>query len=261
MNPPPHDFPEYKRILNGQLEFYDRLAPQLRNLNDQGRQYVYLKDGIEWSINNSAKLITLTCEYFYLFLMPGVSFHHHPFSAWLVMFVASAPIFALAYFEIIRRIVGDYKKHLAVISVFLGMLVFSLVFFPQARFRVVTIEQFYLMYAASGLVFILDYFKNKLDLVPSDELARGGWAAASRRCGKAMPPEKVFVDFAGDTIDVVDPSTGEVRRDRPESRSARRPRTRQCFRLNWPAMTSIRPAREQQRPASGFHDETKLSRR
>jgi Dolichyl-phosphate-mannose-protein mannosyltransferase len=167
VNPPPQDSPEFKRILNGQQEFYERLAPQLRNLNDQGRQNVYLKDGIEWCINNPTKLVRLTWEYFYLFLMPGASFHHHPLNAWLAMFVASAPIFALAYFEIIRRIVEDYKKHLAVISIFLGMLVFSLVFFPQARFRVVTIEQFYLMYAASGLVFILDYFKNNLDRMQS----------------------------------------------------------------------------------------------
>jgi hypothetical protein len=162
VNPPPMGTPEYQRLLGMRFEIFDRLAPRLEKLSDKERQAIYLHEGIQWCIHNPARLLILTLSDLYQFIMPGFGIRHYPFKWWLITFILSAPVFVLAYFEIVRRLSSEYKNNLLIISLFLGMLAFSLIFYVQNRFRVVTIEPFYLMYGCSGLIFIIDYLKSKI---------------------------------------------------------------------------------------------------
>jgi len=161
VNPPPMGTPEYERLRGMNFEVYDRLTPQLERLSHNEKQKLYLREGIQWSVDNPGRFIILTLHNLYSFIMPGFGFHYHPFKSWIATIILSTPVFALAYFEIVRRISYEYKSNLVIISLFLGMLSFSLIFYAQNRFRVVTIEPFYLMYSCSGLMFIVDYFNRR----------------------------------------------------------------------------------------------------
>ena len=154
---PPQGALEYNRINRGDYKVFAQLAPQLRGLTHNEKQNIYLKTGVDWVILNPQKSIELFVVNMKNFLMPGFDIQHHPFKKWFFALLLSAPIFIFAYIEIIKSVVIDYKKHLPIISIFLGMLLFSVIFYSQNRFRVITIEPFYVMYASSGFIAFINY--------------------------------------------------------------------------------------------------------
>ncbi len=163
--PPSPESAEYRRIKAMDFEIYRRVAPELTGLSHQQKQNRYFREGIQWCIDHPAHFFQLMWFNFKHYLAPGFSKAHYPFKIWILALIVSTPVFCFAYFEMIRRIIFDFKSHLFVISVFFGMLIFSLGFYSQNRFRVVTIEPFYLMYACSGFIFVWNYlyvnFKKK----------------------------------------------------------------------------------------------------
>ena len=87
--------------------------------------------------------------------MPGFNILHHPFNMWLLTFMISLPIFIFAYVEIIRNLFTNYKSHLTIVSIFSGMLSVAIIFYTYNRYRTVTIEPYYVMYACSFMVYFL----------------------------------------------------------------------------------------------------------
>ena len=59
-----------------------------------------------------------------------------------------APLYVLAYLGIIKSIKLNFEKHNWILTLFIAMLVFSVVFSFESRFRTVTLEPFYSIYAA-----------------------------------------------------------------------------------------------------------------
>ena len=159
--PPSPENSEYKRLKNMDFDVYRLLEPELIGLNHQQKQNRYLQEGIKWCLNNPTHFFELLLYNLKSYLSPGFAKAHHPFRLWLLTLIISAPVFLLAYFEIIRQIFLNFKSHLVVLSVFFGMLLFSLGFYAQNRFRVVTIEPLYLMYACSGGIFLISFLTRK----------------------------------------------------------------------------------------------------
>jgi hypothetical protein len=75
---------------------------------------------------------------------------------WLLTVLISVPVFLFAYIEITRKVLFDFKSHLVIVSLFLGMLSVAMLFYAYNRYRVITIEPYYLMYACSLAVFLFD---------------------------------------------------------------------------------------------------------
>ena len=98
--------------------------------------------------------------------MPGFNILHHPFNMWLLTFMISLPIFILAYVEIIRNLYTNYKFHLTTLSIFSGMLSVAIIFYAYNRYRVTTIEPYYVMYASSFIVYFL---QEKLKLLADNK--------------------------------------------------------------------------------------------
>ena len=124
-------------------------------------QSILFNEGFQWITNNPCKFFELTFVNIKNFLIPGVNIHHYPFNIWLFSFIIGLPIFILAYVEIIKRIVLDFKTHFPILAIFLGLLSTVVIFSSQARFRVITIEPFYLMYACSLFMTIITYVRRK----------------------------------------------------------------------------------------------------
>jgi hypothetical protein len=156
VNPPLLGSTEHTRLKSMNFDVLARLAPELSGMTHQQKQARYLQEGLRWSIENPEKLFILSWHNLINFLRPGPSRDHQPFKPWLIALILSAPVFLLAYFEIVRRLHSDFRSHLLICSLFIGMLIFSLGFYTQNRFRVVTIEPYYLMYACSGLMYLIN---------------------------------------------------------------------------------------------------------
>jgi len=166
VNPPPNDSSEYQRLKNMDYKIFDELESKITNQDHKFKQAAYLNAGIEWSLQNPDKFFHLMWINIRNFLSPGFNILHHPFNLWLLTFLMSVPVFVLAYTEIIRRLLLAPRDHLAITSIFLGMISVAIIFYAQNRYRAVTVEPFYLMYACSFLIYIL---QNKLKLLTKKE--------------------------------------------------------------------------------------------
>ena len=166
VNPPPNDSSEYQRLKNMDYKIFEKLESQITNKDHKFKQATYLNAGIEWSLQNPDKFFHLLWVNIRNFLSPGFNILHHPFNLWLLTFLMSVPVFVLAYIEIIRRLLLAPRDHLAITSIFLGMISVAIIFYTQNRYRAITIEPFYLMYACSFLIYIL---QNKLKLLTKKE--------------------------------------------------------------------------------------------
>ncbi len=155
-NPPPRDSLEYRRLKNMDYKVFNDLEPEIKNKNHKYQQETYLNAGIAWSLDNPKKLFKLAWINFRNFITPGFNILHHPFSMWLLTFLISLPVFIFAYIEITRKVFFDFKSHLVVVSLFLGMLSVALLFYAYNRYRVTTIEPYYLMYACSFAVLLFN---------------------------------------------------------------------------------------------------------
>ena len=77
---------------------------------------------------------------------------------------------SFAYVEIIRNLFANYKSHLTTLSIFLGMLSVAIIFYAYNRYRVTTIEPYYVMYASSFIVYFLqEKFKVLAEKKPTRE--------------------------------------------------------------------------------------------
>jgi hypothetical protein len=160
---PPLGSEEHTRIKNMDYKIFKELTQKLIGLSHAQKQSIYLNEGIKWMSENPIKTINLFIINLRDFLMPGFNIKHHPFNKWLFAFIMSVPVFLFAYVEIIKQSIKNYKHHLPVISIFLGMIIFSVVFYTQNRFRVITLEPFYVLYACSGFVSFYEYIRSKLN--------------------------------------------------------------------------------------------------
>ena len=155
-NPPQSNSLEYRRLKNMEYHIFDKLNNSVKDQDHKYQSYIYLKAGITWMLENPKKALHLSWVNIRNFLMPGYNIFHHPFPLWLITFLMSLPVFIFAYIEIIRKLRIDPGNHLAILSIFFGMLSVSIIFYAQNRFRAVTIEPYYLMYACSFFIYLLE---------------------------------------------------------------------------------------------------------
>ena len=68
------------------------------------------------------------------------------------MLAISLPIYLLAYAGLFMALRERSRAHSWVLGLLLSMVAFSVVFYVQNRFRTITLEPFYLIYAAFATV-------------------------------------------------------------------------------------------------------------
>lgn len=129
---------------NGSQTHYDSIL----NLPQKEKQSLFFKEGINWIKNNPVKFIELKIYNAILFLSPGVSWRHYSFFNWLFSFLLSFPIYFLAYYAMFKLYKIRNINYVFIFYIFISMLLFSLVWYVQNRFRTITVEPFYIIYAA-----------------------------------------------------------------------------------------------------------------
>jgi 4-amino-4-deoxy-L-arabinose transferase-like glycosyltransferase len=121
----------------------------LMQLPVRERQSAFGKWGWQWVKENPWCAVELSAYNACFFLLPGVSFRHYPWHIWLFLFVLSVPVYFGAYAALKQVFLKPKSVHAFFAILFVGMFIFSVVFYVQNRFRTLTIEPFYLLYASA----------------------------------------------------------------------------------------------------------------
>src|ERR1035437_3842322 len=144
---PEKNSPDYLKIkdinasagyFNGSQARYDSLLllPQYEKTR------LFSVDVNNWIKGNLIKFLKLKLYDVLFFLMPGVSFRHYSFLYWLLSFILSFPLYLFAYIAILRDIRYSRRNISVILYLFLSMLMFSVFWYVQNRFRTITIEPF-----------------------------------------------------------------------------------------------------------------------
>ncbi len=115
------------------------------------KQATFYRAAREWIAEHPQKFIELKAYNLALFFLPGVSWRHYPFRTWLATFLICLPVYMLAYFALVRMLKARNPRVVPLVYVMLSMVIFSTVWYVQNRFRTITLEPLYLVYAALPL--------------------------------------------------------------------------------------------------------------
>lgn len=132
---------------NGSMAHYDSIL----RLPQKEKQRMFFHEGLAWIKANPIKFIKLKAIDALLFLTPGISYSHYSLTHWLLAFLLSLPIYLLAYYTMLKMYISGNPSFVFILYLFLSMLIFSMVWYVQNRFRTITIEPFYIIYAAYAL--------------------------------------------------------------------------------------------------------------
>jgi hypothetical protein len=150
------DITKFAGYFNGSAKKYDLLI----SAQQKYKQHVFFADAINWIKSHPSQFIRMKIYDAFFFFLPGVSYRHYEFRFWLISFLLSAPIYLMGYLTILRLSKSHFKDHCWIIYLMLTMLIFSTFWYVQNRFRTITLEPFYILYASYFLNIFLSYTKS-----------------------------------------------------------------------------------------------------
>lgn len=146
------DIVVYAGYFNGDKPYYDSIMARPQAV----KQKLFRQEAMAWIDAHPKKFWTIKVYDVLKFLQPGVSYKYYPFAQWLLVFLVYAPVYFLAYFAIIWAIRREgIRNHIPITGLFVSMLLFSVIWYVQNRFRTITIEPFYILYATWGAWMLL----------------------------------------------------------------------------------------------------------
>ncbi len=129
------------------------------------RHRIFRDSAMNWIKRAPVTWFSLKKHQIMHFLIPGVTTPPYAFVVWLAVFCLSFPLYFFAYLGFYLAYKKEKYKHLWMGHLYLFMLVFSIIFGLQNRFRIITLEPFLLIYAAYGCCFLFDKWTNKSALI------------------------------------------------------------------------------------------------
>lgn len=145
-----------KKFSYNLYSIYQELEAKMKNLNPSEKQKIMLDEGMKWVKENKYKTFELTIYHAKRFFTPGISSFWHPFGKWLVVIIISSPIYVLAYISIVQLLLSNFNENFWILGLILSLFFFSIFFYYSGRFRVITLEPYYIIFAAN---FIVNFFK------------------------------------------------------------------------------------------------------
>ncbi len=147
-------------IFNKDYE-YDHYG-KINRLGHKEKNKIHQQLAFNWLIENPKKAFQLKAYSIWAFFRPGLSKKFYSFPIWILGIISSGPIFLLAFFSIYRNIKADRKNHLWMIFLICSVFIFYVLFMAQNRFRTITLDPFYLVYASESLIYLyLNYLSTK----------------------------------------------------------------------------------------------------
>jgi hypothetical protein len=148
VNPPPYNSAEAVRLSKGDFLIFRQLADEKQGLSQSQLEKLYFNEGLRWCQENPQKAVTIALYDLYYFLMPGLNKNWYSQNQWLASIIISSPIYIFGYIGIFLSLKRDFKRHFWILALFISMIIFSVGLYVQNRFRTITLEPFYILYAA-----------------------------------------------------------------------------------------------------------------
>ncbi len=152
VNTPPKESAEFKRLHQMNFQVYSEDGIPASATHSQ-RQSIYMQRGIAWARENPGKTLNLILHNLGNHLQPGYSLRFQTLPNWLAAMAFNLPIYVLAYIELAKHLKSP-KRHWPAYIVFATMIIFATVFYAQNRFRLITVEPIYVLYASPGFLAI-----------------------------------------------------------------------------------------------------------
>jgi 4-amino-4-deoxy-L-arabinose transferase-like glycosyltransferase len=160
VNPPLYGSAAHAKLLNFDLASYNGpMHDSIMKLPQSVKQKRFFEASLLWIENHPNHFIRLKIYHLVRFILPGVGYNVYSFKVWLAVLLISLPIYIPAYLGMYYRVRQDFRKHGWIFMLFLVMLCFSVIFYVQNRFRTITLEPFYFIYASYSLNLLLRKIK------------------------------------------------------------------------------------------------------
>ena len=159
---PPKNTLAYTRLKDFNLSYFNgEIHDSIMALPQKVKQRFYFQFSLNWIKDNPSKFIELKINNLIRFLMPGVSRRQYPATLWLLALLVSFPVYLFGYAGMIIALRKDFRVHFFILGLFFTMVMFSVVFYAQNRFRTITLEPFYIIYGAFGFLYSIEYLLRK----------------------------------------------------------------------------------------------------
>lgn len=146
---------EHKKLVKLEAGYFNGAKyDSILALSQSQKQALFFKEAFQWIEKHPSQFAQLKAYNLFFFMMPGVSWRHHSFLKWLVSIVFSLPVYLLAYWGMVQAFKQHPRLHAWIIFLFLSMVIFSVGMYVQNRFRTITLEPFYILYAAYGFTMV-----------------------------------------------------------------------------------------------------------
>jgi 4-amino-4-deoxy-L-arabinose transferase-like glycosyltransferase len=106
------------------------------------------KIAFSWIKENPIKFIKLKINGLVRFILPGLDFRIYKFSTWILSLLIGLLIYIPAYIILWQALKKDFWQHVLPVSLIISIAIIFLVFYPQQRFRVITLEPILIIYAS-----------------------------------------------------------------------------------------------------------------
>lgn len=151
---------------NVSMEIYEK-AFQLFP-SEQARQTIFKRNAFNWIHNNPKRFIELKIHCCIRFFLCGLNYKIYPLSKWALSVAIFLPLYALAYWGMFQSLKNDFDKHNWMLTLFITMFLFSMVYTFESRFRTTTLEPFYIIYAAFSVYSFTQRTRSSQRLSPSE---------------------------------------------------------------------------------------------
>lgn len=112
------------------------------------RNKMWRKAVLAWIKSNPKKFIALKVNGLKRFLLPGLDHRIYDTKFWLISLIMGLLIYIPAYVIIYKKAKENLLIHSLTISVILNIFVIFIIFYPQQRFRLITLEPLLIIYAS-----------------------------------------------------------------------------------------------------------------
>ena len=152
---------EANRLKSVDYKIFSTLKKKTSNASPKEIQKIYFAEGLDWIKENPQKSKELLIFNFKRFFTPGLSKAWYSYNVWIVSILVSFPIMLFGYMALIKLLIIDYRKYSWMMYLFLSLLIFSLVFYYQGRFKIITLEPLLILLSSYGIYnFLLKYMIN-----------------------------------------------------------------------------------------------------
>lgn len=151
MNPPKPGTPEYQKLVMLDYKAINDLQDSIVKLKHADQQKLYLSEGLKWCRENPKRFLKISWSYFISTVRPGIARNSYSFSQWLLTLIFSSFVYLFGYAGMLFCLYRNFKKHFWILGLFLSIVIFSVGFYIQKRFVIITIEPFYIIYASFSI--------------------------------------------------------------------------------------------------------------